>query len=516
MPLDAHSSEFSRLVNAWLEQTATAEEAERLWQAIAEDAACAREFAAATRFEALLSETVQERAGEKAILLQAAAPATSSPSLTKSSSLQRLPRQASLVLLRAAAILTMLGAVAWLLWPHESAPPVITAAPQTKPSSPAPSAVVSHPPAAAAAAPSVPLAAAGAADKPLPDRLDHFFLAGVALEKVSLRDAVGILQGQLQQLNFLNAEAIKKLRITVPSDAAGRRITFHSGPIAFLKAIRAVAALGGCEVSVDEATLALILHREIFPQVPERRDVRDFLAGRVGNDGKQAADDPERLAELAADAVSLGIALDADRPLSSQTSLLVTRGQWTALQMLTDSREQFRQIPVHNYQMYFTNGGAPNSTNQIITEEGVSELRRNLQATNTAPGLTVTPSVRPLAGAGAANPALPSLTLQPLGEVTQINLALAEPRPSTPANTPVQTTVRLIVGYTGALSSGQGLLLTINSAQGYSDGASFFLYGGGLMLRADADSLKGISLSSGANSNGAQIILLPAANTTQP
>ena len=67
MPLDAQSPEFARLATCWLDGSATAEEAALLWQSVAEDPACAREFAAQARFELLLQDTLRERAREQGI-----------------------------------------------------------------------------------------------------------------------------------------------------------------------------------------------------------------------------------------------------------------------------------------------------------------------------------------------------------------------------------------------------------------------------------------------------------------
>ncbi|MDZ4286595.1 MAG: hypothetical protein U0984_01475, partial [Prosthecobacter sp.] len=460
MSLNPHSSEFAHLVTAWLDETATAEEAAQLWQAVAESPECALEFAAAARFESLLAETVQERAGEKTALRQVVAGQFKTPPQAK----DRAPAARRWQMpLRAAAAIALLSSLAWLLWPAAETPKMAEI------SSPKPGTVptVSHSPAAPVRRlPLVSPVAADAADtggKSLPQRLDSFFLAGVALDQVPLREALGILQGQLQELNFLNAEALQKLRVTVPADAAGRRITFHSGSIAFLKAVRAVAALGGCEVTVDEPTLALILQRGIFPQVAERRDLRNILAGRVNADGTAAASDPDRLAALMADASSLGIALDPTRPLAEQASLPMTRGQWAALQLLTDTREQLSQFPMPNFQLYLTEGD-PSEADKVIEEDQAKKMQANFQSTGTAPVAVVTPVLSPLFALGSQAPTLPPITAQPLGEVTQVTVnwslppssapTAAEPTPEQPAATTV----------TGVLLAGQGMSTMVDSA----------------------------------------------------
>ena len=49
-------NEFGQLLQRWLDQLATAEEAARLWQMVGQYPGCAREMAAASRFESLLEQ----------------------------------------------------------------------------------------------------------------------------------------------------------------------------------------------------------------------------------------------------------------------------------------------------------------------------------------------------------------------------------------------------------------------------------------------------------------------------
>jgi hypothetical protein len=109
MPLDRHSPEFARLTAAWLDGEATAEDADELWQAVAQDPGCAAELAAAARFEHLLSATVLERAGEK----------EAARGLTKEMAVSASRRRVlpSATALRMAALLAVLALAAWLLWP---------------------------------------------------------------------------------------------------------------------------------------------------------------------------------------------------------------------------------------------------------------------------------------------------------------------------------------------------------------------------------------------------------------
>ncbi|HYF35811.1 MAG TPA: hypothetical protein VD994_11005, partial [Prosthecobacter sp.] len=173
MPLDASSPEFARLATAWLEGTATAEEAAQLWQAVAEDEACAREFSAAARFEALMAETLRERAGEKEFLREMSG---SAATVVAKAPPRRLYNTSFLRPLAMAAAFAVLGSMAWLLWPRTEAFQIADS-PPPKPKPPAAAVREPGPPVKrlAAVAPTAQ-EAASAADVPLPERLDRFFL----------------------------------------------------------------------------------------------------------------------------------------------------------------------------------------------------------------------------------------------------------------------------------------------------------------------------------------------------
>ncbi|MDZ4287385.1 MAG: sigma-70 family RNA polymerase sigma factor [Prosthecobacter sp.] len=375
---------FTSLVSAWLDGSATAEAADQLWQAVRDRPECAHEFAATARFEALLAVALQRRDGSDA---------KTSP--------QEEKRRTSRLALPLAAALALVGIAAWLLWPV----PAVSRMAQTSPANsrdiastsraqtlPAEPQVQINPP---------PIKAPLPPERELPERLERFFLPSLALDNVPLNGALGILQGYLQELNFLNAKVLEKVHITVPTAAAGRRITFHSGPIAFLKAVRAVAALGGCDVTIEGPALVLTLRRETFPQPQERRNLRALLAGRFNKDGSAAADNPAHLAALLADAAALGIPIDPSRPLEAQSWPLLTRGQWEALQELTHSREQLNLFPAPSYDLYITEGSV-NPTNGVIGEQEVAQIEANLEPIASVPAVIAEPPPEPVPEEGAA------------------------------------------------------------------------------------------------------------------
>lgn len=456
------SSEFARLVTAWIEETATADEAAQLWRAIAESPECALEFAAAMRFESLLAATVKQRLVETAALTDLGGVMAPDSTAAKKSGVIGGSKQR--VALQIAAVVAVLGIAAWLMSPTVDA---------SKSSPEGRAKIASKPKPVLEGAADVPLGigvrplaevtkpakspATETDQRPFTERLDAFFLGGVSLNQVPLREALGILQGLVQELNFRNDGDLAKLRVTVPSAAAGRRVTFHSGSIAFLKAVRAVAALGGTDVTVDGTTITLTLQRGIFPQVPERRDLMSLLAGRVTVNGTVAANDAVRVQALINDAAALGIAVDPSLPLDQQDLPPITRGQWDALVALTDSRAQLDLYPVPNFEIYVSETTSTEAT-RLVDPPEMDQLRRDLEPTATVPAtmdigapqalvtdVTEIPATAPATAVVPASEAtsavadqggfsggigngndqsaiVPTITMQPLGNAMQVNL----------------------------------------------------------------------------------------------
>lgn len=493
MPLEPHSPEFGRLVLRWLDETATADEAERLWRAIAESPECAREFAAASRFESLLDSTVKHR-GEAARYAAVEFPlAASRESLRKNPSKPPLGL-AYRAVLRFAAAIAALGLVTWMLWPLSSENTVANQHPVTKKQR---SQLVS--PLMGKTQRSVPEVAVHSVPQaqekaiPLPARLDTFFLTEVHFDQVPLNQALGLLQGQLRELNYRKTAILDQLRVTVPADAASRPITFHSGPISFLKAAQAIAALAGCDMTVDEPTLALILHREIYPQMPHKRDLREVLASRLNSDGTSALEDPVRIQELLTDAAKLGVTVDLQKPEESLIGLPMTRGQWSALQTLTDARDQLRQMPAPTFQLFYADDN-PASSNRVIPQEEVAEMQKNPPNTG-----GITPQFVQIPLIASNNPPLHSpLSTRPLGEDFEFIVRGT----GTSADSPADSSTRLI------LSAGQGLSLGFATAVNGTVGTLTFMY----------DATKSGSTSY-INISSNTIILLPVVtppSTSQP
>ncbi len=394
MKPDPRSAEFITLIDRWLDQTATAEEAARLWQAVAECPQCAAALAAASRFESLLAEAVSERASEIKML----APAVRSIDQKETQAAQRPLRQGTAQSpwgaktrrwVGAAAAVLVAGLVSVYFWNEAGfeRPPVIVhelVGPIQQPPLKLPKAsnktVVSE-------APKITESAAQEPKELLTEHLDRFFLTGVSLDNIPLSRAIGILQGQLNEVNRDAALALDQLRVLVPTGASQRRITFHSGPIPFLKAVRAVAALAGCEVEVSEPQITITIQQSIYPELVKKRVLSDMLAGRLNASGSPSISDPDRLAALRADAESLGVKPAIDG------SVAITRGQWEALKMLTETRDLLGRLPMPSYAIYAVPGNNQPASNRVLTAKEVDEERKKIVAAKSVPLIIFTPQL---------------------------------------------------------------------------------------------------------------------------
>lgn len=482
MSANLHSSDFSRLTAAWLDGTATADEIEKLRGLIAMDPDCARRFAVAARFEPLPPAGPEEHASiPGAIVLdelpggqihKASHHPQNSPAVPPHSGAPTpKPAMWSRVSLHLAGLAAALALVAAFFWQSAAGPGAVgsnvSAEPEAKRNaahSPRNESQFRPGPSVAPVAPQfTDVNTAPPTEVPLRDRLDQFFLTGVSLNRVPLNQAVGMLQGQLRELNVLHAEVLDRLRITVPANAANRPVTFYSGSIAFLKAVQAVAALAGCDVISDETTLALVLNRETYPQVAERRDLRQLLKAALRPDGSDPADDPRRIAGLVADAVALGLPLDATQTLEAQTFVPVTRGQWAALAALVSGRDQLSQMDSPNFELYVTSGLTDAAGGQALNEETVEKLRGHFRESGKEPVAVVAPD-RASDPRETAGSSVPVLSMRPIGETTQItvNLPISNqdqlPADALPQDAAVTT-------FQGTLLPGEGLTipLTLNN-----------------------------------------------------
>lgn len=351
MPLPANSPEFVRLATRWLDGTATAVEARQLWESVMSDVACAREFADQARFELLLQDTLRERLREQGIVAGA-----------RQQTVKYQRRTTMRRVLAVAAVAAMAGYLLWLILPADRSLPV----PETaQVPSPAP---VPRPPAPhstmvlmARQDPAKP--AADTPPDPLNKQLDQFFLTGVDLDKVPLNRALKQLEDQLRELNFANKAELAALHVLLPPGAGTQPVTFHSGSISFLKAVRALAALAGYDVNADDTSVSLLARSDGNPLRQESRSLNALLA-QLG-----VTPDPtrSRLMELFNDARSLGLPLDTGLDENGNiVALRATPGQFEALALMAQSRDQIRGMPPMVFYMRASHS-QPGTQNHIFT-----------------------------------------------------------------------------------------------------------------------------------------------------
>ncbi len=381
----ADSAEFAVLLERWMDDSATAAEAELLWRCVTECPECAAEFAAVARFDGLLADTVKARDVEiEARKVLAVTPRT------KTMVAPRPQPANSLRGFAIAAALVVLGLITAMLWPSSpvAVPQVVESTPKA-PVQPVPSVTPLTPPKTELKpAPPVEMVAAQGAtpEATLTERLDGFFLNGVMLERVPLSQALAILQQELVQADYLKTLPLNSLRVTVPAGAAGRRVTFQSANIPYLKAVRAVAALAGCDVQVEATSITLILQQGIFPQIAEKRSLGDLLAGRLTPEGTAMAEDAGRVADLWEDAGLLGLSVTDDG--FTQAS----RGQWEALRQMTDSRDMMGVIPMPTFALYVVpEDSAP--PEGVLTQQQLQQFRLDADKAGFQPVSTVTPDL---------------------------------------------------------------------------------------------------------------------------
>jgi hypothetical protein len=382
MTLRADSPEFAELASRWMDDTATEEEAELLWRCITESPECAAEFAAISRFDGLLADTVKARDVEiEARKVLAVTPRT------KTIVVPRPQRSVSMRGFAIAAVLVVMGLITAMLWPSASVeePKVVEVMPKVPVAPVMPPALPKFQPAPAPALDmAVTQGAAPVAEVTLTERLDDFFLNGVALDRVPLSQALATLQQQLVQADYLKTLPLSSLRVTVPAGAAARRVTFQSATIPYLKAVRAVAALAGCDVEVEATSITLILQQGIFPQVTEKRALGDLLAGRLTPEGTAMAEDEGRVAALWEDTTLLGLAVMEDGSAS------ISRGQWEALRQMTDSRDALGSIPMPTFALYVVpEESAP--PEGVMTQQELQQFQLSAEKAGFQPVASLTP-----------------------------------------------------------------------------------------------------------------------------
>ena len=417
-PLDMR--EFARLSQLWLDGRATAEEAAQLWQMVAEHAECARELAAAARFEALLEKKLSEASDETKA---AGVLATASVSVRREEE-KRVTnwRQVVRPMAKLAAVIAVGGLLWWVLgregWDSRPKQEVVARrvrVPEVRPKGVLPVEREAKPEVVSG------VVAAGASEwtvDALRTWLNGYFLRGVDLKQVPLKEALGRLQADMMAVNFMGAEVVGRLRVTVSADAAGRRVSLKTGSISFLKAIEALAMQAGCEVEVGDLLLALESKAQPFPQPTARHDLREVLAGRFDANGVAEADRPDLMAKVWEDAVAQGF-VGADAVGGGPVRL--TQGQVDTLRGLAEARGQVEQLPAQQYQMRLVAGGAF-ATGQVLNQGEVKQILAQPASEGSVKVVVVKPGQRVAIDEGAVAGSGMELEVMPVGQGWQVGL----------------------------------------------------------------------------------------------
>ncbi len=404
MPRHRQNSEFARLALRWLDGSATAAEAARLWEFIRADPACAREFAEQARFDLLLQDTLRERQREQGIATGA-----------RREIVRHRARLGQRRAMAVAALVLAAGFLVWLVLPnHGTTVQDVTRAPVVNPPKAVPRApgIKARHATVLVARQETAKPVADAPIQPLRKRLDNFFLTGVDLDKVPLSLALKQLEDQLRELNFASTADLAALHVQLPPGAGARLVTFHSGSISFLKAARALAGLAGYDVEVSDSGATLVASADGNPSRQESRSVADMLAGLGGST------DPTRnhLDELLTDARALGVQLNlaADGTVSG---LRATPGEFQALSLLAQSRDQVRSLPP--FQFYVRAIPAPpGSQDRILTGTEADQARSDfLQSASpgTPPVIVSVPMQESTLAGATAQPSEVFASASPVG-----------------------------------------------------------------------------------------------------
>ena len=408
--------EFARLNQLWVDGRATAEEAAQHWQMVAEHAECARELAAVARFEALLEKKMSEASEE---MKAAGVLATVSVRREEGRRVTNW-RNGVRPLAKMAALIAVGGLLWWFLgregWDSRPKQEVVSRrvrGPEVRQEGVLPVEREAKP----EVVPEV--VAAGATEwtvDALRTWLNGYFLRGVDLKQVPLKEALGRLQADMMAVNFTGVEVVGRLRVTVSADAAGRRVSLKTGSISFLKAIEALAMQAGCEVEVGDLLLALESKAQPFPQPTARHDLREVLAGRFDANGVAEADRPDLMAKVWEDAVAQGF-VTADAVGGGPVRL--TQGQVDTLRGLAEARGQVEQLPVQQYQMRLVAGGAF-ASGQVLNEGEVKQILAQPANEGSVKVVVVKPGQRVAIAEGSAEGSGMELEVMPVGQGWQL------------------------------------------------------------------------------------------------
>jgi hypothetical protein len=203
-------------------------------------------------------------------------------------------------------------------------------------------------------------------------------------------------------------------------------------------------------VEVSEPQITITIQQSIYPELVKKRVLSDMLAGRLNASGSSSITDPERLAALREDAESLGVKPAVDG------SVAITRGQWEALKMRTETRDLLERLPMPSYAIYAVPSDNQPQTNRVLPAEEVDKERQKMAAAKAVPLLIFTPQL-----ASPTNRA--PIQFQPYGDTVSLTLNPAyDPEADRRARMGPQPNAHPVVASAMPLSreNGEGILIS--------------------------------------------------------
>lgn len=252
-----NTDDFAALTRRWLDDRASAEEQAALFDLLLKDSDAAREFANQVRFDSLLAQHCTAR--EKA-LLEFAALDCEMPSEIAPAPKQTVWRTGFVQSpwTRLAAAVAVLAA--WFAWMQREPVEPQTAFKNTPNGSKQQTGRIEPITLLRPRMPTIAATPPTDANTPaaqLALTLDDFYLPEITLDNVTFEEAARWLVDQLRAHNYAKRDSLDKLAVNLPGSAKRRRVTVHSGPVSFLKALDIIATLAHCESKLDNGMVAI-------------------------------------------------------------------------------------------------------------------------------------------------------------------------------------------------------------------------------------------------------------------
>jgi hypothetical protein len=210
-------------------------------------------------------------------------------------------------------------------------------------------------------------------------RLDDFFLTSLDINDQPLGMVIEEMKRQARELNLDRDALFDRLQNSLPAEAAQRRVSLRCGAISFLKAMRTLASLAHCDVSIEAKHIALSARA-----LPTRKDEQAQAPARLLADSRGVPQSMaiERMAEMMVDAAGLGMQQKLNA--RGQTELIGTAAQFAALDELTQARDQIRVMPPLPLRVYVRQNNSPGG-DRVLDKQEAERVRLELSGQPSAP-----------------------------------------------------------------------------------------------------------------------------------